>query len=152
MPRFFFDFFDGQNWSADDQGLDLDSTEQVYLEAFAGARSMWSELSDGHRDPSKCAFEVRGSDAEPVLRFEFSELLGKRGQPAGKDVPHAALVRALEETDRQAQLAKAGFKSSLDEVNRSLDESFRLIARLGEFRGGAPRSAEESGDRTSNAA
>ena len=152
MPRFFFDFFDGQNWSADDQGLDLASAEQAYLEAFAGARGMWGELSDGHRDPSACAFDVRASDGKPVFRFDFAELLGKPEQPMRPDLPHSALARALDETHRQAESVREDFKACLDDVGRSLDESFRLVARLGELQEGAPRKAGGTGRRSPDAA
>ena len=57
------------------------------------------------------------------------------------DLPHSALARALDETHRHAESVRQDFKASLDEVSRSLDESFRLVARLGEFRGRAPRRA-----------
>jgi hypothetical protein len=152
MPRFFFDFFDGQSWSADEHGLDLDSAEQAYLEAFAGARSMWAELSDGHRDPSACAFEVKGTDGKAVLRFDFAELLGKREPPARPDLPHSALVRTLDETHRHAENVREDFKACLDQVSASLDESFRLVARLGAFRGGAPRRAGDTGRKSPDAA
>jgi len=152
MPRFFFDFFDGQNWSADDQGLDLASAEQAYLEAFAGARGMWAELSDGHRDPSKCAFEVRAGDGKPVFRFDFAELLGKPEQPMRPDLPHSALARALDETHRHAESVREDFRACLDQVSLSLDESFRLVARLGEFPGRAPRRAGVTGRSSPDAA
>ena len=75
MPRFFFDFFDGQTWADDNVGIDLPSSEQAYLEAFAGARGMWSELIGARCDPMACAFAIRGDDGQPLFRLAFSELV-----------------------------------------------------------------------------
>ena len=153
MPRFFFDFFDGQTWSADEHGLDLASAEEAYLEAFAGARSMWPELTDGHRDPSGCAFEIRVADGESVFRFDFIELLGNHERAASPDVPNAAIVRSLHATQRKALAARAELRASLDQVCRSIDESRILLSRLAQLeRESVPQRAGATGGRTAQAA
>ena len=95
MLRYFFDFFDGATWSQDDVGIELDSAEKAYLEAYEGARGMWAELMDGKRNPGACAFDVRGPDGQSLFRFHFTELLGiKSGAPA-PDVPGQAAFTPL---------------------------------------------------------
>lgn len=79
MPRFFFDFFDGNNWSKDEVGLELASAEEACVEAFAGARSMWTELLDGRQNPCACAFDVKDQDGRSLFRFDFDELLAAVG-------------------------------------------------------------------------
>lgn len=129
MPRFFFDFFDGEEWSKDDRGLELASVEAAYLEAFAGARGMLAELSDGHRDPSLCAFEVTQQD-RLLFRLEFSELLGSRQNVALRDLPTMAVLRSIEDTHRKALAARSDLKSTFEEARRSIDEAKALIGQL----------------------
>ena len=132
MPRFFFDFFDGRTWSADDFGLELATVEEAYLQAFAGARGMWPELVGARQDPLACAFEVRGEDGEALFRLGFAELLdscrdGARSQPC------ALTARTLEDTHRRASSARDELRASLADVQCSLAESRTLIARLGAY-------------------
>ena len=133
MPRFFYDFFDGETWSEDEVGLELASSEQAYLEAFAGARSMWPELIDGKRDPRACAFEIKGENGLELLRFDFTELLGDDGATQVQDVPHAAMIRALEETHVRAKVARADLRVSFEQTRQTLVEAKTLVAQLETF-------------------
>ncbi len=67
MSRFYFDFRQGNDFVPDSEGTELVSTDQAYLEAFEGAREMWSELLKQRQDPRRCRFEVR--DAQGALLF-----------------------------------------------------------------------------------
>ena len=51
MAMFFFHFIDGGDRTEDDMGLELSSPETAYLEAVAGAQSMWAELLARRSDP-----------------------------------------------------------------------------------------------------
>ena len=42
MPRFFFDFRQGDERCADAQGTEFADVEQAYLEAFTAAQDMWA--------------------------------------------------------------------------------------------------------------
>jgi hypothetical protein len=75
MATFFFHFFDGENRSDDEWGLELAGTEQAYLEAVAAARAMWPELLAARIDPTRCRFEVTLENGEQLFSLEFSELL-----------------------------------------------------------------------------
>jgi hypothetical protein len=130
MPTFFFDFFDGRTWSADDDGLELASVDAAWFEAYAGARSMWAELIGARQDPNGCAFEVRDTNGEKVFRFGFAELLDECRVGQG---PSVAMARVLDDTHRKATTARAEMQSSFAEVRRSLAESQRLLDRLGTF-------------------
>lgn len=125
-------FFDGRGWSEDDEGLELACAEDAYLEAFAGARSMWSELIEARQDPNACAFHVKGEDGALLFRLGFSELI-ENCVDAPRRAPGTVITRLLEETYERAAAARAGIRSSFDEVRRSIEESRRLLAHIDAF-------------------
>lgn len=75
MPRFYFDFRQGNDFAPDAAGTDLADAEQAYLEAFKAAREMWSELLKERRDPRRCRFEVRDSNDALLFVLPFQEVL-----------------------------------------------------------------------------
>lgn len=136
MPSYFFHFCDGETRSVDDGGLELDSLEQAYLEAVAGARAMWPELLAGRTDPRRCAFEVTDATGEELFRLEFSELLdGCRGSAEMRIGRSSEEIRRLEDTHDFASSVTADLRSSFDQVRQSLNESAALLARLSAFEG-----------------
>jgi hypothetical protein len=44
MPRFFFHYRERNDYMIDDSGVDFDSFELAYLDAFDAAREMWPEI------------------------------------------------------------------------------------------------------------
>jgi Domain of unknown function (DUF6894) len=52
MPLFYFHLTVGREHSPDDLGVEFDSVEAAYLDAFATAREMWSELLKNREDPT----------------------------------------------------------------------------------------------------
>ena len=129
MPRFFYDFFDGDTWSQDEVGLDFPSAEHACLEAFEAARGMWRDLADGRRDPSACAFDIKSDGGESLFRFEFSELLGRRSWQ-GSDAPVTAIIRKIEENHRRAIEARSGIQQSLEQTLASLHDARLMLTRL----------------------
>jgi hypothetical protein len=92
MPRFFFDFRQGQDHCADEQGTEFTSAEQAYLEAFKAAQDMWSELLRQRRDPTQCVFEVRDERRELLFVLPFQEVI--ESCQNSKDVPMQRNVNA----------------------------------------------------------
>ena len=130
MPRFFYDFFDGDAWHEDDVGLDLASAEQAYLEAFDGARSMWPDLIEARRDPRRCVFEVRAAGRELLFRFDFTETLESCRLPAVRRLPVTSIALQLAETHRVASAIRADMRTTLEDVHRLLGQSKELLNRV----------------------
>lgn len=139
MPTYFYDFFDGQSWFDEDLGLEFESPEQAYVEAFEGARSMLPELIDSHRDVSACAFAVRAEEGEILFRLAFSELFDRPAPPGVRDLPGAAMARALEQTHRRVGVARTELRASFADVRRTLEEAQTLLTHLGTLE--RPKSA-----------
>lgn len=137
MPVFFFDFFDGEKWAPAQDGIELESAEQAYAEAFAGARDMLNELADGKANPFACAFEIRAADGQSLFRFTFDELLGKSPIPRPDPGSTGSLVVTLEKTHDRAMLAKAELSSSIEHALGALQETKGMVGRLEAF--GRPR-------------
>ena len=75
MPRFFFDFCQAGDFTADSVGIELSDVEGAYLEAIKAAQEMFSELLKLRRDPRCCRFEVRGETGDVLLNIPFQEVL-----------------------------------------------------------------------------
>ena len=85
MPRFFFDFRQGGEYTADTVGIELPSVEQAYLEVFKASQEMWSELLKQRRDPRRCFFEVRNDSNDVLFIFPLQEVVDScldRKQPS----------------------------------------------------------------------
>jgi len=75
MPVYYFHFRDRNGLSPDEQGIEFASAERAYLEAFAAAQEMWTELLREQHDPMQCAFEITDVDGDILHLLPFSEVL-----------------------------------------------------------------------------
>ena len=75
MPRFFFDFRQGDEFTPDSAGSEFPSAEKAYLGAYRAAGEMWAELLAGRRDPRRCSFEIHDSNRNLLSVLPFRELL-----------------------------------------------------------------------------
>jgi hypothetical protein len=132
MAQFFFHFFDGKSRSRDELGLELDTAEQAYLEAFGAAQAMWPELLAARSNPLDCAFDVTDANDAVLFRLPFAELVDACRRPSAPG-PESELRQAIEATHVRAQTAKEGICSGFDEVRQSLQEASALLARLAKF-------------------
>jgi hypothetical protein len=74
MPRYYFGFRQGNVVSRDHDGLEVDSLETAYLQAFWAARELWHECLLRQRDPMECAFEITDDDDNLLMVLPFSEV------------------------------------------------------------------------------
>lgn len=131
MKLYFFHFFDGKSCSTDDIGLELDSSEQAYLEAARSAKAMWSELLEDRCDPMRCSFHVADADGKELFRFEFAELVENCRAPQKPALrPTEVLARNFADHHRRVTDAHSGIGSTVEEVRKSLAESSTLLGRL----------------------
>ena len=75
MPRFYFDFCQGNDRIPDAEGTELANAEQAYLEAFNGASDLWGDLLKQRQDPRRCRFEVRSEEGDLLFILPFQEVL-----------------------------------------------------------------------------
>ena len=81
MPLFYFHLTVSGERSPDDLGVEFESVEAAYLDAFATAREMWSELLQRREDPTTHCFEICNADGELLLTLPFTEVLEAGQKP-----------------------------------------------------------------------
>jgi hypothetical protein len=75
MPRYFFDFRQGNEICTDREGIEFPGVEQAYLETYRAALDMWSDLLKQRRDPRRCAFEVRDEKRQLLFTLPLQEVV-----------------------------------------------------------------------------
>jgi hypothetical protein len=131
MPRFFFDFGQGDEHVPDTEGIAFATTEDAYLEAVEAAHEMWGDLLRKRCDPSRCRFEVRDANQDLLFVLPFQELIDnchdrQRPTPSVDRATAAATV-----TTSRAKAANDAFQRTLFNMRRTLAESRALLAPKG---------------------
>jgi hypothetical protein len=130
MPRFFFDFRQGDDYTPDTDGNEFASTEQAYLEAMEAAREMWSELLRKRRDPTRCGFEVRDAKGNLLFLFPFQEVMDscvdRRPKPP-LFIDHRTATATATATAARVDHANRGFRQELHKIRETLAESRALL-------------------------
>lgn len=75
MPRFFFNYRERDSYSVDDVGVDFDSFEMAYIDAFDAARAMWSDMMKRRVDPRRSSFEILDGEGNLLAILNFNEVL-----------------------------------------------------------------------------
>ena len=132
MAHFYFHFFDGESRSRDEFGLELETVEQAYLEAFATAQSMWPELLASRCNPLDCLFEVTDENNVGLFRLPFSELMDSCRAPRAPG-PESELRQSIEATHVRAEAAREDIRFGFEEVRQSLQEANALLGRLAKY-------------------
>ncbi len=110
MPRYHFNFFDDTAYFADEVGVELDSVETAFLEAFRGAQDIWHERLRQRRDPRACSFDVTDHQGAVLFVLPFAEVLDSCRRRTGP-VEAPRFVDAMSNTGRTRRLT-----SELSEV------------------------------------
>jgi hypothetical protein len=130
MPRFYFDYRQGEDRIMDTQGVDLATTEAAYLEVCEAAQEMWGDLLKKRCDPRRCQFEVRDANRELMFVFPFQEVIDNclDREPARRasGVDRATVTAAA--TAGRVVRANDEFLSTLREVRATLRHSRALLA------------------------
>ncbi len=129
MPRFHFDFCQGEDHIPDTIGVELATTEDAYLEVVEAVQEMWGELLRKRSDPRRCQFEVRDANREILFIFPFQEVIDNcldRAQPrrsADLDTAKAAATATL----GRVQRANDDFLRALNSIRATLSDSRALL-------------------------
>ncbi len=111
MPRFFFNYRERNEFAVDDSGIEFESFEAAWLDAFNTAREMWPEIMARRVDPRTCAFEIMDSNGNLLAIVNFKEL--------------------LENCSQYPQVASGGIDGTFATM---LDTAYRTRRGLAEFR------------------
>jgi len=131
VPRFFFNYREGGEYTLDRLGVEFETFELAYLDAFDAAREMWPEIMDRRVDPRICGFDIVNSEGIVVALVNFGEVLENctRGRPvtAGK-----ILVSCSEAVDNahRARRMLSEFQEQIDQTRRQLATVQRLVGQL----------------------
>ena len=128
MARFFFDFWQRQDRTGDETGLELQDVEQAYLEAFKAAQDMWSELLRQRHDPRYCRFEVRGDSGDVLFVLTFQEVLEScMSTPA---FPLRRMFHELNGTHHHVSRLRGQLREEIENSRKMLQESHKLLRRV----------------------
>jgi hypothetical protein len=125
MPRFFFDFRQSGRLVPDSEGIEFESVEQAYLEAFRTAQEMWSELLKQRRDPRRCLFEVRSAAGDMLFIFPFQEVVDACTDRTIAPMQHT--FNALLETHNFARRVRDELTQQVRNSQEVLQESRKLL-------------------------
>ena len=75
MPRFYFNYREQNEYAVDDVGIEFDTLELAYLDAFNSAREMWPELMLLRVDPRTASFEILNEAGHLLAVISFGEAL-----------------------------------------------------------------------------
>ena len=75
MPLYYFHFAVGRKRYPDELGVQFDSVEAAYLDAFRAAEEMWIELIKKGEDPTTGSFEICDTNGDLLLILPFKEVL-----------------------------------------------------------------------------
>jgi hypothetical protein len=106
MPRFFFDYFDGEHFDEDQEGLELFDADTAYLEAFKAATDMWGEAVRERRNPTLDCFRIRDQTGVVVLELPFAEVLGRLRRPRPVRVRDYDAQRAYHQVERGRKIVE----------------------------------------------
>jgi len=123
MPQFYFHLRIGRERHSDEIGLELPTVEAAYLEGFAGAQEMWTELLAERSDPTIYSFEISDEAGECLMRVPFTEVLGARKPCA--PATHKSTTALMSKT---AGLT-AALSEQIERTRRMLQETQETLRR-----------------------
>ncbi|WP_043752955.1 DUF6894 family protein [Methylobacterium nodulans] len=131
MPLFYFHLRTPEGLDRDDCGLELESVELAFLEAYRAVPDMASELARKGKNPDRYAFQITDSSQRSLMEVPFSEALERGRQPRGPRSRSTVRVNNLqvERTLRlcsDIQSEQAGLRDGLRELKRLVEQTRRI--------------------------
>jgi hypothetical protein len=132
MPGFFFHYRQADDYCVDDAGVEFDTFELAYLDAFETAREMWAELMSRRVDPRSCSFEIADSAGNILAILNFKEVLENCAPLNGRAPTHQiqqTFARAVE-TAHRARCLASDFNQQLVRARSQLESAKQLVGLL----------------------
>jgi Domain of unknown function (DUF6894) len=131
VPRFFFNYREGGEYTHDRLGIEFETFELAYLDAFDAAREMWPEIMDRRVDPRICGFDIVNSDGVVVALVNFGEVLENctRGRPVTAGKILLSCSEAVNNANRARRMLSE-FQEQIDQTRRQLAAVRQLVGQL----------------------
>lgn len=131
MPRFFFNYREGGEYTLDRLGVEFETFELAYLDAFDAAREMWPEIMDRRVDPRVCGFDILNSDGIVLALVNFGEVLENctRGKPATPGKILVSFSQAMNNAHHTRRLLSQ-FQEQIDQTRRQLAAVQQLVRQF----------------------
>jgi hypothetical protein len=131
MPRFFFNYRERNEYTVDDAGVEFDTFELAYLDAFNAAREMWPEAMSQRLDPRACAFEICDEQGRLLAILNFNEVLERcHGFERTKSRDIQRTIAEAVDTAQRASRNLAEFHHELARTRGRLQAVKRLISLI----------------------
>jgi uncharacterized protein DUF6894 len=131
MHRFFFNYRERNEYTVDDTGIEFDTFELAYLDAFNTAREMWPEVMARRVDPRACAFEILDSRGNLLALLNFKELLENcEDYPRGLPLAIEGTFARVADTAQRTRQKLAEFQQELDRTRGRLDAVKQLVRMM----------------------
>ena len=127
MPQFFFHFRDETGLHLDELGCEFPDMETAYLEAFAGAKGLWTEMLHQKRDPRTASFEVTDSAGHVLFDLPFSEVLTSAAKLSCK-VESSTAIAAQRYAQRVVILTEK-VAQEIQVARQKVEETRKLLVR-----------------------
>jgi hypothetical protein len=128
MPRFFFNYREGASYTADDTGVEFDTFEAAYVDAFNAAREMWPEMMAQRLDPRSASFEIFDQPGHHLATLPFSEVLDNCRPIRRQDIraSYASVIDAAHRTKRML----SEFQNELLRSHNQLAAAKQLVSMI----------------------
>jgi hypothetical protein len=142
MPRFYFHLRGEEGVSRDTEGIDFESIDEAFLDAFRAATDLWRELLIARKDPRLHAFEITDAAGEVLIVLPFMEVLetARSGKYRGSTLRRFENVQA---TIKRSSAASDAIASEIRTAWNHLAEarvllrSFESSSKVRQSRGSA---------------
>jgi hypothetical protein len=126
MPRFYFHLRGEDGVSRDTEGIDFESMDEAFLDAFRAATDLWRELLIARKDPRRHAFEIADAAGQVLTVLPFMEVLetARSGTDRGSTLRTFQDVQA---TIRRSSAARDAIASEIRAAWNHLAEARVLL-------------------------
>jgi hypothetical protein len=128
MPRFYFHLRTDQGVSRDTDGIDFESINEAYLDAFRAATDLWRELLHARKDPRLHAFEITDASGEVLVVLPFTEVLDTASAPRKARHSTSRAFASAQETFRRNSALTDAIVSEIRAARNHLDQARVLLS------------------------
>ena len=129
MPRFYFNFRNESGLMPDFDGFECENIEEAYLEAFAGAQEMWTEMLKNRKDPRACSFEIVDKAGVLLVELPFAEVLNDCTIAKPSKIIDEVFVGKMRMSVERCKQLRSDLSAQVNLLEDTLGATRRLLAR-----------------------
>jgi uncharacterized protein DUF6894 len=130
MPRFFFNYREGASYTVDDTGVEFDTFEAAYVDAFNAAREMWPEMMAQRVDPRSASFEIFDQPGHHLATLPFSEVLENCASRPIRQQDIRASIASVMDAAHLARRTLSEFRHELRRSHSQLIAAKQLVGMI----------------------